>query len=297
MVNQFAFSKEQALQKLTIFVNHGMILPANHNKKIDLEKEDKILVKFKDDLKLDNLIPDVSALVNITHLDMHGVDLTQEQWKEFTQLPQLESLDLSSSTVNDSNIINLKPLLYLRDLNLSSTKISTASLEIISTLTSLLSLDISCTYIQDITCLTSLKKKLKLLDYHDCKVQVNNQAIIQLVEFHDELKKTTLSKEGYLTKRGGRIKTWKKRWMILNKDGHIIYKESPENTLGLGIIDLSEPDVKVGIAEEVTDHPFVFKVVTKLRTFYISAKTKDEMTEWLTALIKMLTFTEFKIIV
>jgi hypothetical protein len=34
-------------------------------------------------------------------------------------------------------------------------------------------------------------------------------------------------KDGYLTKRGGNIKTWKKRWCVL-KDGSIFYFKGPK---------------------------------------------------------------------
>ena len=34
-------------------------------------------------------------------------------------------------------------------------------------------------------------------------------------------------KDGYLTKQGGNIKTWKKRWCVL-KDGSIFYFKTPK---------------------------------------------------------------------
>ncbi len=41
-----------------------------------------------------------------------------------------------------------------------------------------------------------------------------------------ELKKDSLEKCGYLTKLGGKVKNWKRRWFVM-KNGEMLYYKSP----------------------------------------------------------------------
>jgi Leucine-rich repeat (LRR) protein len=81
-------------------------------------------------------------------------------------------------------------------------------------LTSLRSLDISGTYITDVSPLAKLTN-LKLLDFRDPKASPSKVSIQTLVDTFEKVKKDKTTKEGWLTKQGGRIKTWKKRFMVM----------------------------------------------------------------------------------
>jgi cytohesin len=52
-----------------------------------------------------------------------------------------------------------------------------------------------------------------------------------------------VSRKGYLTKQGGRIKTWKKRWFVVS-DGCLYYFKAPGDKEPLGIIPLENVDVR-----------------------------------------------------
>jgi len=50
------------------------------------------------------------------------------------------------------------------------------------------------------------------------------------------------SKSGYMVKQGGRIKTWKRRWFVLN-DGCLYYFKAKGDSEPLGIIPLENLQV------------------------------------------------------
>eukprot|EP00013_Stygamoeba_regulata_P015049 CAMPEP_0177681830 /NCGR_PEP_ID=MMETSP0447-20121125/30932_1 /TAXON_ID=0 /ORGANISM="Stygamoeba regulata, Strain BSH-02190019" /LENGTH=476 /DNA_ID=CAMNT_0019191287 /DNA_START=108 /DNA_END=1538 /DNA_ORIENTATION=- len=87
-------------------------------------------------------------------------------------------------------------------------------------------------------------------------------------------------KAGFLTKEGGSIKTWKRRWCVL-KNGALHYSKS-QTSQQLGIIPLD----KAGKIE-TTDlrlkkgkkHCFI--VETPQRTYFIDADTEDERNSWI----------------
>jgi ankyrin repeat protein/uncharacterized membrane protein YgcG len=54
---------------------------------------------------------------------------------------------------------------------------------------------------------------------------------------------SAVSKKGYLTKQGGRIKTWKKRWFVVS-DGCLYYYKATGDKEPLGIIPLENIDVR-----------------------------------------------------
>jgi len=53
---------------------------------------------------------------------------------------------------------------------------------------------------------------------------------------------TNAEKKGWMTKQGGRIKTWKRRWFILNDTG-LYYFKKPQDTEPCGIIMLDNVEV------------------------------------------------------
>ncbi|XP_022810522.1 pleckstrin homology domain-containing family H member 2-like isoform X3 [Stylophora pistillata] len=94
------------------------------------------------------------------------------------------------------------------------------------------------------------------------------------------LKKENQRKEGYLTKLGGRVKNWKKRWFVLH-DGNLYYykTENDVNRKPLGQIPL---DGSCRIAR--TDGELTIEVATPKRTFYLTGETTEVVDSWLRVL-------------
>ena len=88
----------------------------------------------------------------------------------------------------------------------------------------------------------------------------------------------TVQKEGYLTKRGGRIKSWKTRWFVLC-DGKIRYFDSAKSKLPIKTLTL---DQLVDVYPcTVNDRDCVFSLVFPWRTFCIQAPSRELRQEWL----------------
>jgi hypothetical protein len=92
---------------------------------------------------------------------------------------------------------------------------------------------------------------------------------------------TNPDKDGYLTKQGGHIKTWKKRWCVL-KDGTIFYFTSPKDTTPKGTIDL-EKSSKISDTN-LTKKKHAFQVQTLQRTFVICAESDSTKRDWMTSI-------------
>lgn len=90
----------------------------------------------------------------------------------------------------------------------------------------------------------------------------------------------SLLKEGWLTKQGGVIKTWKRRWFVLNKSTLIYYKKPGAEEQGRIQLDSAS---NVLTAPECKRQPS-FKVITKQRTFYMVADVSQQVSEWIAAI-------------
>jgi len=90
-------------------------------------------------------------------------------------------------------------------------------------------------------------------------------------------------KTGYLWKKGERRKTWKKRWFVLRTAHLAYYKSSAEYQL-LRMLDLSEVHTCTIVA--LKKHDNTFGIVSPTRTFYLQAKTQDEVHAWVKAINK-----------
>ncbi|KIK99968.1 hypothetical protein PAXRUDRAFT_130889 [Paxillus rubicundulus Ve08.2h10] len=88
-------------------------------------------------------------------------------------------------------------------------------------------------------------------------------------------------KSGYLWKKGERRKTWKKRWFVLRPAHLAYYKNSAEYEL-LRLLDLT--DVHSCTQVVLKKHSYTFGVVTSLRTFYLQAKSPEEVQQWVAAI-------------
>jgi len=92
---------------------------------------------------------------------------------------------------------------------------------------------------------------------------------------------TNPDKDGYLTKQGGNIKTWKKRWCVL-KDGSIFYFKTPKDQSPKGTIDL-EKSSKLS-ETTLTKKKYAFQIQTAQRTFVITAESESNKREWMAAI-------------
>lgn len=94
-------------------------------------------------------------------------------------------------------------------------------------------------------------------------------------------------KEGWLTKQGGRVKNWKRRWFVL-KDNRLYYYKRPNDVNAQGFIPLTRCVVK---AAEVKKN--CFKIFDPHQpfsknhpSFYIYADSSEDLNEWMNVLDK-----------
>ncbi|KAG8454166.1 hypothetical protein GDO86_000707, partial [Hymenochirus boettgeri] len=86
------------------------------------------------------------------------------------------------------------------------------------------------------------------------------------------------TKEGYLTKQGGRVKNWKTRWFILSRN-ELKYFKDQLSTEAIKTLDLTECSaVQFDYSQEKVN---CFCLVFPLRTYYLCAKTGAEADEWI----------------
>ncbi|ETO25789.1 PH-protein kinase domain containing protein, partial [Reticulomyxa filosa] len=84
-------------------------------------------------------------------------------------------------------------------------------------------------------------------------------------------------KEGYMTKQGGSIKTWRRRYFVLYADGQMYYfKQKDKQDLAKGSVDLSTTYRLVKLASH-----HEFHVSTRERTWCFRADNEVEKSEWL----------------
>eukprot|EP00051_Salpingoeca_urceolata_P015557 m.202136 g.202136 ORF g.202136 m.202136 type:complete len:513 (-) comp18435_c0_seq1:264-1802(-) len=88
---------------------------------------------------------------------------------------------------------------------------------------------------------------------------------------------------GWLTKQGGRYKSWKRRWFVMRGNQMSYYKD-PTDRKPLGVITLMAREVKI-IPEDDESGPrrkFCFEVRgTGQRTFVCCAASQEEMEKWI----------------
>eukprot|EP00007_Cunea_sp_BSH-02190019_P008008 CAMPEP_0174229438 /NCGR_PEP_ID=MMETSP0417-20130205/416_1 /TAXON_ID=242541 /ORGANISM="Mayorella sp, Strain BSH-02190019" /LENGTH=459 /DNA_ID=CAMNT_0015306985 /DNA_START=130 /DNA_END=1509 /DNA_ORIENTATION=+ len=85
-------------------------------------------------------------------------------------------------------------------------------------------------------------------------------------------------KQGFLTKEGGSIKTWKKRWVVL-KDGALRYSKG-QNSAALGVIDLNEAS-KIDVSPDRKKKKNMFEVHTPKRVYFLCAETAKDRDDWI----------------
>jgi len=89
--------------------------------------------------------------------------------------------------------------------------------------------------------------------------------------------------DGYLTKQGGSIRTWKRRYFIL-KEKTLYYYKNPKDQIFTGKIEL-EPTSLVK-EEQGKKKPNLFSVTTARRIFYMFPDKPEEVKGWVDAISK-----------
>ncbi|CEO98097.1 PH domain-containing protein [Plasmodiophora brassicae] len=103
------------------------------------------------------------------------------------------------------------------------------------------------------------------------------QATIALEEF------TLAQHVGWITKRGGDVKTWKRRWAVV-ANSHLCYYENPEDVSvfkPLGMLHLSKGAAKPSTA---LGKEYMFEVECTGRTYFFVVDTQQDLDGWLTTL-------------
>ncbi|XP_055926496.1 uncharacterized protein CG43867-like isoform X1 [Argiope bruennichi] len=108
--------------------------------------------------------------------------------------------------------------------------------------------------------------------------------IRRILYSEDTQKKEVLEKSGYLTKLGGKFKTWRRRWFVL-KNGMLSYYKSQTdvNRKPQGQIVLDNV-CRVNRAEGAA----TFEISTGKRTYYLTADSISMMEEWIKVLQNVL---------
>ena len=91
---------------------------------------------------------------------------------------------------------------------------------------------------------------------------------------------SSVVKEGWLLKRGGKRKNWKKRWFVLSKL-LIFYYTDPDRGCNKGTIVLDGTHVEPTTQGVTTAS---FKIITPNRTFLISCEDRTERDSWVNAI-------------
>ncbi|KJE90767.1 hypothetical protein CAOG_02021 [Capsaspora owczarzaki ATCC 30864] len=100
--------------------------------------------------------------------------------------------------------------------------------------------------------------------------------------------------KGYLTKQGGGIKSWKKRWFVLGKESLenvLYYKDDKERELmgGIRLTDCTGPDAVYLGAVDRFQNNFPFEIRTSKRIYYLAASNAKELDVWFSAFRDALT--------
>jgi len=94
-----------------------------------------------------------------------------------------------------------------------------------------------------------------------------------------------VDKDGFLTKQGGAIKTWHRRWFVL-KDNNLYYYKSPKDTEQKGQIQLVSTSACNPEPAMKKKGKFYFSVGTPNRKYFIFADDEESMSSWVDIISK-----------
>nr|XP_039258183.1 rho guanine nucleotide exchange factor 4-like [Styela clava] len=113
--------------------------------------------------------------------------------------------------------------------------------------------------------------------------QIMVQAIKDMENMCDSWEQSGfVSKQGFMTKRGGSVKSWYIRWFLL-RGYKLAYYNEPTDLHPIGVLDLTsykslEPDAShVG-------RPYAFGIKMPERTYYMYTTSEEERQEWINIL-------------
>ncbi|XP_046382604.1 uncharacterized protein CG43867 isoform X5 [Ischnura elegans] len=106
--------------------------------------------------------------------------------------------------------------------------------------------------------------------------------------YTDTPKKESLEKMGYLTKLGGKLKTWRKRWFVL-KNGVLTYWKSQhtyDNNLQSDVSRKPQGQIVLDEVCRVTraEGAATFEISTGKKTYYLTADSIANMEDWIRVL-------------
>eukprot|EP00002_Diphylleia_rotans_P028254 TRINITY_DN5700_c0_g2_i1.p1 TRINITY_DN5700_c0_g2~~TRINITY_DN5700_c0_g2_i1.p1 ORF type:complete len:1097 (-),score=216.38 TRINITY_DN5700_c0_g2_i1:583-3873(-) len=90
-------------------------------------------------------------------------------------------------------------------------------------------------------------------------------------------------KQGYLSKLGNKVKSWKKRWFVLTNE-KISYHTNASETEPLGVIHLKDIQSIMEASDLETAKQNTLKVATPNRAYLFTAETREDFEEWLSTL-------------
>jgi len=94
-------------------------------------------------------------------------------------------------------------------------------------------------------------------------------------------------KSGWLTKEGGSVKSWKKRFCVIEGEELVYYKKENKKEK-MGSILLQGEHIKIQSKPNYKGRKFCFEVITPQRTYHCVANTETEMNLWIEALKQVL---------
>eukprot|EP00002_Diphylleia_rotans_P026747 TRINITY_DN534_c1_g3_i2.p1 TRINITY_DN534_c1_g3~~TRINITY_DN534_c1_g3_i2.p1 ORF type:complete len:1016 (-),score=233.74 TRINITY_DN534_c1_g3_i2:791-3838(-) len=90
-------------------------------------------------------------------------------------------------------------------------------------------------------------------------------------------------KFGHLSKLGKKIRTWRKRWFVL-EDTRLVYYSSPSDFEIQGSIPLQSVQSIVQASDDDTSKPYCFKMIANSKSYLFLTENEKELGEWMTAL-------------
>jgi len=91
---------------------------------------------------------------------------------------------------------------------------------------------------------------------------------------------TPADHEGWMTKQGGSVKSWKKRWFVL-KGSQLFYFKTKKDTDLTGVVELTKESF---VRREDKKKKYCFAVGTQKRIFYMYPDTQVEQDNWIKVL-------------
>jgi len=106
-----------------------------------------------------------------------------------------------------------------------------------------------------------------------------------LPSFQDDVEDDRPLMQGFLTKQGGKTKSWKRRWFVFRGNTISYYKKKTDSE-ELGVISLrSLTEAGSSIKDELPlEIPNGFAIITPERTYYLGADTAEKRVEWVEVL-------------